>query len=124
MSFVRAAIIMALLLASITPATAQQSERTIVVWSFGFSPQPIALAAGEPVTLVFQNRSGRGHDFTAKAFFQSSSITSGAAPDGEIELRPHETKRITLVPRAGSYKAHCSHFMHAMLGMSDQILVR
>jgi plastocyanin len=29
-----------------------------------------------------------------------------------------------LIPRAGTYHAHCSHFMHKQLGMSDTIVVR
>jgi plastocyanin len=105
------------------PTAALPPGQTIVVWSFGFAPNPIRLAVGRPVTLTFENRSGSSHDFTAKTFFAYSRITSGTAPDGEIELRPHETKSITLIPRAGTYKAHCSHFFHEPLGMSDTIVV-
>jgi plastocyanin len=113
----------ALALAFAAPAAAQPAAQTISVSSFAFAPTPIRLAAGRPVTLTFVNRSGSGHDFTAKGFFANSTITAGAAPDGEIELRPHETRSITLVPRAGSYKAHCSHFMHKQMGMQDLIVV-
>jgi plastocyanin len=105
------------------PSAALPPGQTIAVWSFGFAPNPIRLAADRPITLTFENRSGSSHDFTAKTFFASSRITSGAAPDGEIELRPHETKSITLIPRTGTYKAHCSHFFHEPLGMSDTIVV-
>jgi len=106
------------------PAAAQAPAQLMVqVYNFGFAPHPIHLAAGKPVTLTFVNRSGSGHDFTAPGFFQHASITAGAAPGGEIELRPHETKTVTLVPRAGSYQAHCSHFLHKQMGMSDLILV-
>jgi plastocyanin len=105
------------------PTAASPPGQTIVMWSFGFAPNPIRLAAGQPITLTFQNRSGSSHDFTAKQFFASSRITSGAAPEGEIELKPHETKSLTLIPRAGTYKAHCTHFFHEPLGMSDTILV-
>ena len=70
------------------------------------------------------NQSGSGHDFTAPEFFKAAKITSGAAPGGEIELKPHETKTITLVPSAGTYKAHCSHFLHSQMGMTDEIVVR
>jgi plastocyanin len=76
------------------------------------------------VTLTFVNESGSGHDFTAKRFFASSRIVAGSAPDGEIELRGHETKSITLVPAAGTYKAHCSHFFHKQMGMTDEIIVQ
>jgi plastocyanin len=120
----RIAALAALSLLSLTPVAAQPAGMTIIVWSFGFSPHPIQLAAGRPVTLTFTNRSGSSHDFTAVNFFRNATITAGAAPDGEIELKPYETHTITLVPRAGTYKAHCSHFMHKPLGMSDLIVVR
>ena len=105
------------------PAAAQPAARTIDVRSYAFNPKPIVLSAGRPVTLTFTNQSGSSHDFTAKEFFAASTITAGSASEGEIELRPYETKRITLIPRTGTYHAHCSHFMHAFLGMTDQIIV-
>jgi len=122
---VRLAAAAALPLLFIAPASAQTSAaaQTIQVSSFAFAPKPLQLAAGRPVTLTFVNQSGSSHDFTAKEFFASSSITAGAAPEGEIELKGHETKTITLVPRAGTYHAHCSHFMHAAMGMTEQIVV-
>jgi plastocyanin len=114
----------ALTITVLAPAEAQTATQVITVWSFGFSPKPIHLAAGRPVTLVFTNRSGSSHDFTAPAFFASSVITAGAARGGEIELRGHETTSIALIPRAGTYPAHCSHFGHSMFGMSDTIIVQ
>jgi plastocyanin len=119
----RLAAAAALSLVFSVPIAASPGGQTIAVWSFGFAPNPIRLAAGQPITLTFQNRSGSSHDFTAKQFFASSRITAGGAPDGEIELKPYETKSITLIPRAGTYKAHCSHFFHEPLGMSDTIFV-
>jgi len=108
----------------ISPASADSlAAQTIDVRSFAFRPTPIRLPAGKPVTLRFVNESGSSHDFTAKQFFAYSKFTDGAAPQGEIELRPHETKMVTLIPRAGSYSAHCSHFMHSALGMHVQIFV-
>ena len=101
----------------------QPAARTILVWSFGFSPSPIRLAAGQPVTLTFVNRSGVSHDFSAERFFASARITSGEARDGEVELGPHETATVTLIPRAGTYPAHCSHFLHKQMGMSASIVV-
>lgn len=102
---------------------AHAPAQTIAVWSFGFAPNPIHLVAGQPVTLTFQNRSGSSHDFSAKGFFDHARIISGAAPDGEIDLAPHQTRVVTLVPGAGTFHAHCSHFMHSMLGMDAQIIV-
>ena len=110
-------------LASIGSAQAQPATQRIDVWNFGFAPHPIHLAAGRPVTLTFVNRSGNSHDFTAASLLRQLAHHAGAAPNGEIELRGHETRPITLVPRAGTYKAHCSHFLHATMGMTDQIVV-
>jgi len=125
MSFTRLAAAAALSMLAVSPAVSQPTPQsiTIAVRSFSFAPQPIRLRAGQPVTLTFVNQSGSSHDFTAGAFFAASTITAGAAPGGEIELRGHETKSITLTPRAGTYPAHCSHFMHTMFGMKDEIIV-
>lgn len=111
-------------LALSAPAVAQPAAQTIDLANFSFSPRPIQLAAGRPVTLTFVNRSGSGHDFTAKAFFASARILSGAAPGGKLEFRGGETRSITLVPSAGTYEVHCSHFLHSSFGMTDTIVVR
>jgi len=105
-------------------ANAQPTQVVVQVYSFGFTPKPIQLVAGRPVTLTFVNSSGSGHDFTAPGFFQHARITSGAAPEGEIELAGHQTKSITLIPARGTYQAHCSHFLHKQMGMNDWIVVR
>lgn len=106
-----------------SPVAAQPQAVTIGVFSFGFSPKPIRLRAGQPVTLTFVNQSGSSHDFSAHRFFANSTITAGAAPEGEIDLAPHQTKSVTLVPRTGTYPAHCRHFMHSTFGMKDEIVV-
>jgi len=123
MTLSRFAAVAALSLALGAPTAAQPTGPTILVWNFGFSPQPLQLAADRPVTLTFVNRSGSSHDFTAKTFFATSRIIRGDAADGEVELAPRETKSVTLIPRRGRYSAHCSHFFHKQLGMSDQIFV-
>ena len=120
---IRLAALAALAFGVAAPAGAQPATVRVAVWSFGFGPQPIQLRSGQPVTLTFVNRSGSSHDFTAPGFFQHARITAGSASEDEIELKPHETKSITLIPRRGTYQAHCSHFMHKQLGMSDYIYV-
>lgn len=110
-------------LAAAAQTSVPSGAQTILVWSFGFAPNPIHLAAERPVTLTFVNRSGSNHDFVAHTFFGRSTIISGSASEGEIDLPPHATRTITLIPRTGSYSAHCSHFFHKQLGMSDQIIV-
>ena len=122
-SVIAAAAAAAISFVATAPIHAQSANVVVQIWSFGFGPQPLRLEAGKPVTLTFANQSGADHDFTAQDFFRSATITSGAAPNGEIELKAHETKTVTLVPRAGTYHAHCSHFLHKQMGMSDEIIV-
>jgi plastocyanin len=105
------------------PAGAQTPVQTIELKSFAFNPSPIHLKSGQAVTLHFTNTSGSAHDFTAKRFFAASRILSGKAPDGEVDLGAHQSATITLVPVAGHYNVHCSHFMHKQLGMNAKILV-
>jgi plastocyanin len=116
-------IVAALAMSLPAPAAAQPAPQLVIqVWSFGFAPNPIRLAAGRPVTLTFVNSSGSSHDFTAPGFFQHARILSGPRDD-EVELGPHQTKSVTLIPTRGTYQAHCSHFLHKQMGMSDWIVV-
>lgn len=119
----RIAIAAALSLVAAGPVASQPASFVVQVYSFGFAPRPIHLAAGRRVTLTFVNQSGSSHDFTARSFFANSTIVAGAAPEGEIDFRPRETRSITLIPRAGVYRAHCSHFLHKQMGMGDTIVV-
>lgn len=105
------------------PVPGQPANYIVQVWSFGFAPRPIHLAAGKPVTLTFVNQSGSRHDFVAPRFFSSSTITAGRAPQGGVELAPRQTSSVTIVPRAGTYPVHCSHFLHKQMGMRDEIIV-
>lgn len=98
--------------------------QTIGLFSYGYNPDPIVLAAGKPVTLTFVNRSKNGHDFTAKQFFRSSRILAGSAPDGEVDLSGERSTSVTLVPAAGRYKVHCGRTFHKMMGMTAEIVVR
>lgn len=120
----RWAALAAISLVMATHAAAQPTAQVINLSSFAYSPRPIQLRAGRPVTLTFVNRSNSGHDFTARNFFASSRMIAGSAPNGEVELRGGETKSVTLVPAAGTYGVHCSHFMHKQMGMRTRIYVR
>lgn len=124
MSLARIAAVAALSLAVTAPLCAQPAPVTITLGSYYYAPRPIALSAGQPVTLTFVNRSGSSHDFTARRFFASSRIIAGAATGGEIELRGGQSRSITLIPAAGTYPVHCSHFLHKQFGMTGLIVVR
>jgi plastocyanin len=98
--------------------------RTIHLYSYGYDPDPIVLAAGKPVTLKFVNRAGKGHDFTAPRFFAASTIVGGDVGKGEVELRGGRSTSITLIPTAGRYKVHCGKPFHKVMGMRGDIIVR
>lgn len=95
----------------------------ITLSSYQFSPKVIRLAAGAPVRLTFTNVGGKGHDFTAPGFFARSTIRSGSARGGEIDLPAHATAAMTLVPARGTFRFWCGHFGHKQLGMSGTIIV-
>ncbi len=98
--------------------------QVINLHSYAYSPTPIHLRAGRPVTLQFVNRSRNGHDFTAERFFRSARILSGRVPRGSIGLRGGQSASVTLIPAAGRYRVHCGRPFHKMMGMQASILVR
>ena len=121
---VRLPLVLACTLAALAPASAQAPARiTIYIDSYRFAPNPLRLIAGKPVRLEFVNQSGQSHDFTAPQFFAASRILAGNPAGGEVELRGGERATVDLVPAAGRYKVHCSHFFHAQLGMRATIIV-
>lgn len=122
----RFAAIAALSFVAVTAVQAQPAApvQVINLQSYSYSPTPIVLKAGQPVTLQLVNRSGSGHDFTAPKFFQSARILAGHADNGSVDVRPGQSAAVTLIPAAGSYPVHCTHPFHKMLGMHSNILVQ
>jgi uncharacterized cupredoxin-like copper-binding protein len=108
------------------PATAQRATTVfpIQLYSYGFVPNPIVLRAGVPVTLVFTDVAGSSHEFKAPIFFRASRIIAGQVDeDGAVDLKPHQSESVTLVPISGTYEVHCGHFFHTQLGMHTLIYV-
>ena len=95
----------------------------ITLASHYYQPNPIYLAGGVPTRLVFENKSGKTHDFKAPDFFRSARILRGSAPGGEVELGGGRGTVIILVPARGRYKVHCSQPFHTLLGMTGRIVV-
>ena len=117
-------LLVATALAMAMPAAAQAPVQVVQLYSFSYTPTVIHLAAGKPVTLTFTNRSRDRHDFTAKSFFARSRIVAGNVSGGEIDLKGGQSRSVTLVPAAGTYKVHCGHFLHKQFGMTGTIVVR
>ena len=125
---IRLALIALLPIAAIAAATApapdwSRAERVeIELSSFDYRPRTVRLRAGQPVVLHLVNRSGGGHDFTARAFFAAAAL-SRPVPGGRIDLKGGESRDVALVPKAGRYKVKCTHAFHSTLGMTGEIVV-
>lgn len=123
------ALLAAAALVLIAPAAAHSPAAgdptySVRLYSYGYQPTPIVLRAGRQATIVFNNTAGIGHEFKAPAFFAASKIVSGPiSEDGAVELKPHQSASVTLVPARGTFHVHCGHFMHKQLGMQALIYV-
>lgn len=110
--------------------TSQQGELQqveIVLANFSFTPSDIQLKAGQAVSLHFINLGSGGHNFTATKFFAAANMDSATrarlGKKGIVELAKGERMDVTLIPKAGSYKVKCGHFLHAGFGMKGSIKV-
>ena len=106
---------------------AQSNGVTVTLSSYAFAPSKLVLKAGAPVTLHFVNSADKSHDFAAPEFFAAASVApadQAKVAEGRVELDAHESADVTLTPKAGTYSLTCTHFMHAMLGMSGSIVVQ
>ncbi|AKH18847.1 cupredoxin domain-containing protein [Sphingomonas sanxanigenens] len=116
------------------PAAAQTPDwsnaRTVEIEmsSFAYTPDTISLRRGIPYRLYFVNNAGGGHNFVAKDFFASATIDPAdqtALSKGKVELEGGKSADVRLVAnRPGTYKVHCSHFMHSTFGMTGKIVVQ
>lgn len=125
----RSPILLLVLIAA--PALAQPDWRAapevvVALENYDFAPREIHLKAGQPVRLHLVNRARGGHDFTARDFFAAATVRDadrGKIADGTVYLAGGATQDIALIPKAGRYKLHCGHTMHALFGMKGAIVV-
>ena len=117
-----APLALALLVAAPAPA---ETRIDIELSNFKFAPATIQLKAGQPY--LFHLTSDGGHSFAAPAFFAAATIAPadrGKVASGKIELEAGDSIDIYLTaPGAGSYEAHCTHFLHTTRGMKGKIIV-
>jgi plastocyanin len=111
-----------------SPDWSRAQPVTVELSSFKFTPATLNLQHGTPYRIRFANSSSGGHDFVAKEFFDASTIApedSAKLHKGGVDVDGGESVEIRLVPnQAGSYKSHCSHFMHSSFGMTGEVIVR
>ena len=99
---------------------------TVHLSNFAFNPDQLLLRVGVPVRLHLVNDSSGGHNFSAPDFFAASTFPSGSAPPGgKVDVTAGGSADVVVVPRAvGTYKFECTHFLHALFGMTGRIIVQ
>ncbi|GGF20076.1 hypothetical protein GCM10011611_27620 [Aliidongia dinghuensis] len=96
----------------------------VLMTDFAFSPAKLALQERTPVRLRLVNNGSGAHDFSAPAFFAAAAYPAGGrAPDGgKVNLAKGETADLLLLPTTpGTYSLECTHFLHALFGMTGKI---
>jgi uncharacterized cupredoxin-like copper-binding protein len=109
-----------------TAPTGDGAAITVRLSSFAFDPEEIRLKSGAPVRLHLVNDSDAGHNFSAPAFFAASSLLAGSSVplNGVVEVEPHQTVEVALVPGSpATYPLECTHFLHSLFGMHGTIAV-
>lgn len=113
-----------------TPGGAQGPGQpvTVELSSFKYTPATLTLQHGVPYRLHLVNKSSRGHDFVARQFFDAATIAPedrGKVKKGGVDVGGDEAVDVRLVVnQPGTYKVHCSHFMHSGFGMKGRIIVQ
>ena len=113
-----------------TPVTAAEAPAkvTVTMANFSYAPAELHLRAGQGVTIHFVNTGSGGHDFTAETFFAAATMDAAnrarvGGAKGRVALGKGDSVDVTLVPHAGTYDIHCSHFLHATMGMTGKVVV-
>lgn len=107
-------------------AVAQPAERVeVTLANFKFAPATIRLHHGQHYQLRLTNTASGGHDFVAPEFFAAARLAKDSpVANGTVDVDGNSSITIDLIaPPAGSYRVHCSHFMHSAFGMKGTILV-
>ena len=118
----------AMTVAAPVSAAPKSARIEVVLANFSFAPEELHLHAGQSTTIHFVNRGSGGHDFTAPEFFSTATMDAAnrakiGGDKGRVSLGKDKSLDVVLVPKAGTYKAHCSHFIHSSLGMTGNIVV-
>lgn len=113
-------------LAPASVSFAGAAEQHVELANFDFNPREIRLRAGRPYDLELTNTASGGHDFSAPEFFAAAQIRADDAAlvaGGKVEVAGGATRRVHLIPAAGTYELVCTHTGHALLGMKGRIIV-
>lgn len=120
------ALMLALVLSG--PAFANVQLIQVTMSNYAYAPDHLDLIAGAPVLLKFVNSSNKGHDFAAPELFASGTVASedkAKVEDGSVEVDAGQTVEVRFTPnKPGTYKFHCTHFLHSSFGMTGTATVQ
>jgi uncharacterized cupredoxin-like copper-binding protein len=109
--------------------TAMAAEPTFVkvaMIEYKFIPDHLEFRHGIRYRLHLENAGAELHEFTAPAFFKSSTIENPDVLNADctdVVLQPHESKEVVFVPhQKGSYSLVCAD--HDWTGMVGRITVK
>ena len=106
----------------------RQKEVGIVMTNFAFTPDTVQFEVGVPYRLHFTNNGSNDHSFSDSQLFASATIAAedaGKIHDGTVEVPEGQIVDIRFVAtKPGSYRFHCSHFLHASFGMRGTAIVQ
>lgn len=113
---------------SATPDWSKAKEVGIVMTNFAFTPDTVQFEIGVPYRLHFTNNGSSDHSFSDSQLFASATIAAedaGKIHDGTVEVPEGQIVDIRFVAtKPGSYRFHCSHFLHASFGMRGTAIVQ
>ena len=96
--------------------------------NYQFTPDALLFRANLPYRFRLTNNAGGGHSFDAPEFFAAVTVVpedQAKIVKGEIEVESGQTVEVKFVPTvSGTYRFHCSHFLHASFGMTGTVVVR
>ena len=104
----------------------QAASVQVQLSSYKFTPSTVRLKAGRAYALRLVNEASQHHTFAAPEFFAAAKTAPGDADKiakGDVELDPHQSVTVHLIPGAGQYKLVCTMFGHVLLGMNGTIKV-
>lgn len=112
---------------AVAPDWSKAETVQIVMTEYAFSPQSLHLKHGVPYRLHFVNNGARGHDFSSAAFFAAVSIVpddQAKVVDGAVDVEDGQATDVRVVAvKTGTYPVRCTHFTHAMRGMTGEAVI-
>ena len=95
---------------------------------FDFAPKTLRFRTNKPYLLRLSNSDRHGHSFDAEEFFAAADVAPedrSKVVKGEVDVGGGQTVEVRLLTsKIGSFKFHCSHFLHSAFGMTGEVVVQ